>query len=176
MNNMNINTNINTNTNINNNYNQMKEIIIATKRPSYNSNFSVSNFLNNTEPNKNSNQTRTTKIKKLTSNNMEQHKPLPGKNIEVVREPREIKSRGLLNNFGQDNFGQQFNKTFENDMRVQLFNVNSNNNTNMGNNINKIRIEKIPNYKTNYSNKIGNYQNPSNQFDNNMQYYGFNNY
>ena len=58
----------------------------------------------------------------------------------------------------------------------QLFNVNSNNNTNMGNNINKIRIEKIPNYKTNYSNKIGNYQNPSNQFDNNMQYYGFNNY
>ena len=220
MNNMNINTNINTNTNINNNYNQMKEIIIATKRPSYNSNFSVSNFLNNTEPNKNSNQTRTTKIKKLTSNNMEQHKPLPGKNIEVVREPREIKSRGLLNNFAQDNFGQQFNKTFENDMLVnniplnqysnnninnlnnnmifnkgnmtnnsskiielsekrpnnQLFNVNSNNNTNMGNNINKIRIEKIPNYKTNYSNKIGNYQNPSNQFDNNMQYYGFNNY
>ena len=220
-NNMNINTNINTNMNINNNYNPMKEIIIATKRPSYNSNFSVSNFLNNTEQNKNNNQTRTTKIKKLTSDNMEQHKPLPGKNIEVVRDPREIKTRGYGNSFGQDNFAQNFNKTFEYDMYLnnnsinqysnnninnlnnnmvlnkgnmvansskiielsekrpmnQLFNVNSNNNTNIGNNnSNKIRIEKIPNYKSNYSSKIGNYQNPSNQFDNNMQYYGLNNY
>ena len=209
------NMNIYTSTNVNNNYNPMKEIIIATKRPSYNSNFSVSNFLNNTEPNKN--QSRTTKIKKLTSNTMEQHKPLSGKNIEVVRDVREIKNRGLGNSFGQDNFGQYFNKTFENDIHMnntavnqynnninnnnmvinkgnminnsskiielsdkrqmnQLFNVNSNINTNFGNNnTNKIRIEKIPNYKTNYSNKIGNYQNPSNQFDNNMQYYGYNN-
>ena len=219
-NNMNNNININTNMNINNHYNPMKDIIIATKRPSYNTNFNVSNFLNNTEPNKTNNQTRITKIKKLASNNMEQHKPLPGKNIEVVRDPREIKSRGYGNSFGQDNFGQQFNKTFGNDMRLnnislnqysnnninnnmnlnkgnmvnkpskiielsekrpmnQLFNVNSNNNSNFGNNnntSNKIRIEKIPNYKTDYSNKIGNYQNLGNQFDNNMQYYGFNNY
>ena len=35
-------------------------------------------------------------------------------------------------------------------------------------------IEKIPNYKNNYQNNVDKY--PNNQFDNKMQYYGFNNY
>ena len=220
--NMNINTNINSNinSNINQNYNPMKEIFIATKRPSYNTYFSVSNCLNNTEPKKNP--PVTTKIKKLTSNNMDQHRALTGKNIEVIRDIRDIKSRGLGIGYGQDNFGH-FNKTFENNTTMnnnlmnqyniknnsninnnvivnkgniinnsskiiaisdkipmnQFINNNPNMNPNFGNNNNnnnKIRIEKIPNYKPNYPNKVGNYQNTSNQFDNNMQNYGFNIY
>ena len=220
--NMNINTNLNSNinSNINQNYNPMKEIVIATKRPSYNTYFSVSNCLNNTEQKKNP--PVTTKIKKLTSNNMDQHRALTGKNIEVIRDIRDIKSRGLGIGYGQDNFGH-FNKTFENNTPMnnnlmnqyniknnsninnnvivnkgniinnsskiiaisdkipmnQFINNNPNMNPNFGNNNNnnnKIRIEKIPNYKPNYPNKVGNYQNPSNQFDNNMQNYGFNIY
>jgi hypothetical protein len=213
------NMNMNINTNINNNYNPMKEIIIAGKRPSHSNYFSVSNCLNNTETKKNP--SGTTKIKKLTSNNMDPHRALTGKNIEVIRDAREMKSRGLGMGYGQDNFGQNFNKTFENDIPMnnnlmnqyniktnsninnnmiinkgnminnsgkiielsdkiqmnQFFNNNQNMNTNFGNNNNnKIRVEKIPSYKTNYPNKIGNYQNPTNQFDNNMQNYGFNIY
>ena len=47
---------------------------------------------------------------------------------------------------------------------------------NYNNNNNKIMIEKIQNYKSSNQSKIGNYQNISNQFNNNMQYNIFNNY
>ena len=57
---------------------------------------------------------------------------------------------------------------------LNVVNYPPNQNFGNNNNNNKIMIEKIPNYKNNYQNNVDKY--PNNQFDNKMQYYGFNNY
>ena len=57
---------------------------------------------------------------------------------------------------------------------LNVVNYPPNQNFGNNNNSNKIMIEKIPNYKNNYQNNVDKY--PKNQFDNKMQYYGFNNY
>ena len=191
--------------NLNNGLNQMNQIILD-KRPSYNQKFSVSNCLNNTEPNNMSKGMGITKVKKLTNKtNLDNHINYNGKYIKIVRDNRDITNRG---GFGQ-NLEKHLNNTFENNMpinnmllnpynnisnnnivvnnitkknnstkirilpeKIQIKQFTNNNpqpNQNFGNN--KIFIEKLPNYPTNYTE---NYQN--HQFDSNEQNYGFDNF
>ena len=197
MNNNNISNNNNNNNNIN--INPMNHIIV-NKRPSYNTNFNVSNFLNNTEPNKS--HILSTKIKKLPNkNNMSGHIQVKGKYTEIIEDNRATNYNGLTTDYVQEQYNPNLNKTYNNNIMINKINLknNFNNNNimiykenNLNNyskmmnvnyppnqyvgNTNKIKIEKIPNYKNNYQSKIGNYQNVNNQFDNNAQYYGFSNY
>ena len=203
--------------NINNNFYPINQIIV-NKRPSYNSNFNVSNFLNNTEPNRVP--IGFTKIKKLPVNNINLHNSLGGKNIEIVRDTRDLKNRERFGNIpGPENYAQNLNNTYGyNTNMMNQYKINNTNNisnniiinkinnkentpkyidlpdkriiapinninypsnkdvNNFNNNNNKIMIEKIQNYKSSNQSKIGNYQNISNQFNNNMQYNIFNNY
>ena len=197
---------------INNSFNPMKGIIV-TKRPSCQSNISVSSMLNNnTEPNSSHiGFSRTRKI--LNSNNIKQNISLKGKNIEIIRDNKDLKINGEFGIDPENTNNQLLKRTYENNMPIkkiminqykienninnniminkgnnlmsnqnkiinlsdkipmnQLVNVNNNINKNFGNN-NKIMIEKIQNYNS-YENKIGNYQNINNQFNNNAQFYG----
>ena len=203
--NNNINNNINTNINNNNNnnnihYNPVNQIIV-NKRPSYNTNFNVKNFLNNTETKKT--QIGSTKIKKLPNkNNISGHIQVKGKYTEIIEDNRVNNNIEFINDYGQEQYNPNLNKTYNNNVMVNKLglesNFNNNNNifiykdNNLNNfskmsnvnyplnqnlgNTNKIKIEKIPNYKNNYQSKIGNYQNVNTQFDNNAQFYGFSNY
>ena len=192
----------------NNNYNPMSHIIVG-KRPSYNNyNFNVSNFLNNTEPNKS--HKGITKIKKLPNQNFANtHISSTGKNMQIVPESRDFKNRGLGIGFEQETYNQRLNSTYSNDNNYLMMNqyqmknsinnkennfnnsskiiglpekrivtplniVNYPSNQNFGNNNNKIMVEKIPGYKNNSQDNIE--KNSNNQFDNKIQYYGFNNY
>ena len=123
----------------NNNFNPMSHIIVG-KRPSYNSNFSVSNFLNNTEPN--NTHKGNIKIKKLTNkNDMSGNIQMAGKHIEILTDNKDIKNRGLRIEFGEDNHTQILNNTYENNNSLtNQYKLNNNFNNNMminkGNNLN----------------------------------------
>ena len=152
MNNNNISNNNNNNNNIN--INPMNHIIV-NKRPSYNTNFNVSNFLNNTEPNKS--HILSTKIKKLPNkNNMSGHIQVKGKYTEIIEDNRATNYNGLTTDYVQEQYNPNLNKTYNNNIMINKINLKNNFNNN------NIMIYKENNLN-NYS-KMMNVNYPPNQY------------
>ena len=103
--------------------------IIVNKRPSYNTNFNIFNFLNNIELNKS--HIMSTKIKKLSNENLNrEHIQVKGKYTEIIEDNRAINYNGLATDYGEELYNPNLNKTYNNNIMINKINLKNNFNNN----------------------------------------------